>query len=111
MHRARPQTLDLSPGGRVQGLEAEAVGRERSGESELGGIGGGQRRRIGGRRCRDLRRGAGGGETLGRDERSDSRRRWVGGRERKMVAANGGRRYNSGGGKMKSSFGWHFRSG
>jgi hypothetical protein len=59
MHQARPQTLDLPPGERVQRLEAEVAERERSGKSELGGIGGWRRRRIGGRRRRDLRRGPG----------------------------------------------------
>lgn len=48
------------------------VWREVSDESELGGVGGGRLRRIGGRRRRDLRRGpgTGGGETLGRDKRA-----------------------------------------
>lgn len=48
------------------------VWREVSGESELGGVGGGRLRRIRGRRRRDLRRepGTGGGETLGREKRA-----------------------------------------
>ena len=54
--------------------------------------------------------GAGGGETLGRDKASDSRRRWGraedGGARLLMVSVD-----ITAEGKMKSSFGWHFRSG
>lgn len=74
--------------------------REGSGEPELDGIGVGRRSRIGGRRRLDLRRAAGGGETLGRDSERQRRRWGESGRWWWCWAArlaNGGRRYNSGG--------------